>query len=88
MLIGAAMGTVMFWMAVVAAAVAYVIDHAFAIALGAAAVVVAIVVTHLLARRRGSAVHWRQSWPVALPPTYPAIAYPDPPRHRIQEMPR
>lgn len=78
MLIGAALATVMFWLAVVAATVAYIIEHAFAIAVGAVVVITAIVVARLLARRRR---------PAAPPPTYLSAAYPPPP-HRFQEMPQ
>lgn len=87
-LIGAAVATVMFWLAVVAAAVVYVIEHAFAIAFGAGVVVAAIAVTRLLARRRRRpADRCLQSWPAVLPPTYPVATHPAPP-HRFQEMPR
>lgn len=86
-LIGAAMATVMFCLAVVAAAVGYVIEHAFAIAFGGGVVVAAIVVTRLLARRQQLSGRRRLSRPVVRPPTCPVAPYPDLP-HRFQEMPR
>ncbi|MEX3655092.1 hypothetical protein ABFW14_21405 [Mycolicibacterium fortuitum] len=89
-LIGAAPATVMFWLAIVAATVAYIIDHAFAITVGVGAAVVvitAIVVARLLARRSRPAAPRHQAWPAAPPPTYPSAAYPDL-SHRFQEMPR
>lgn len=86
-LIGAAMATVMFWLAVVAAAVAYVIEHAFAVAFGAAIVLAAMVVARLLPRRRRPAVRSHQSQPAELPPAYPVPDHPAVP-YRFQEMPR
>lgn len=85
-LIGAALATVTFWLAVVAVTVAYIIEHVFAIAAGAVVMITAIVVARLLARRRRPAAPRHQAWPAAPPPTYLCAAYPDPP-HRFQEMP-
>ncbi|MCV7283830.1 hypothetical protein A5731_18500 [Mycolicibacterium conceptionense] len=56
-IIGVAIGTIAFWLAMLATAVAYILEHIFAIGVATALVIVAILASRLLdprRRRRGA----------------------------------
>lgn len=69
-ILGIAIGTIAFWLAMLATAVAYILEHIFAIGVATALVIAAILANRLLHRRRGTR------------PPLPALT-PAPRRHRL-----
>ncbi|WP_124713189.1 hypothetical protein [Mycolicibacterium nivoides] len=51
-ILGVAIGTIAFWLAMLATAVAYILEHSFAIGVATALVITAILANRLLDRRR------------------------------------
>ncbi|OBB87542.1 hypothetical protein [Mycolicibacterium peregrinum] len=51
-ILGVAIGTIAFWLAMLATAVAYILEHSFAIGAATALVITAILANRLLDRRR------------------------------------
>lgn len=70
-ILGAAIGAIAFWLAMLAAAVTYIVEHIFAIGLAVALVVAVILASRLIDRRRHTCAR----------PTQPALPQ-APRRHR------